>query len=158
MRDDKADLAASHLSACNSIIQALQSTQYRIMRNEISIPKDMMQKYSLTSSSLLPQQPQQDTTNKDTIVDSAITPELKQAIKEMISEAKYHLYAAREMQSDIPKEGKLCLLLPAVVSMKYLDIVENKYKYDIFHQNIDSELLDWKSMLYLGRTWLTSVL
>ena len=76
----------------------------------------------------------------------------------MVNEAKYHLHTARKMQSDIPKDGKLCLLLPTVVSMKYLDLVENKYNYDIFNSNIETELLDWKSMLYLGRTWLTSVL
>ena len=103
-RDNKACLVASHSTSCDSGIQELHETQFHMVRDGMSIPKGMMQKQSLTSDSLHPRQPQQDSTNNDVIADSSIAPALKQAAKEAMSEAKCHLHSAREMKSEMPKQ------------------------------------------------------
>lgn len=83
------------------------------------------------------------------------------AVKEMANEALSHLTEARNMQSQIPKAGRPCVLLPVIPSLHYLwQLEQEKLQYNVFDRNLRGG--DNRSrlsiLMWLGRTWLTGVL
>lgn len=89
-------------------------------------------------------------------------PALREAVIEMASVARTHMNIARDLQSKVPKEGRISLL-PAVGVALYLEKLETIADFDILHQDLYTEKgglgkqsVIWHPLL-LGRAWLTGI-
>ena len=166
VRDDESDEVASNIGVGLGVLTALRSTAFRASQGECSIPLDLASKHDITMDTLY--QAWDVSTNSSEGIDAevlekaaAATESLRGATMEMVEVASFHLQRARENQSKVPKEGRMCLL-PAVCGLKYLDSLK-ECNYDVLHPVLvgggDDGAVERRRrlslMLMLGRTWLT---
>lgn len=158
--NDDADDMAYNIGIGIGIVNAIRSIAYRTASNskEIAIPKDMMIAYKVSGRTL-----------KNLYINSEKRSEteklenhaLREVVKDMSNIARFYLQHGRQGQRHIPKNGRICFL-PAVVSLNYLDMLED-LDYDIFNINLISadslhnRIHAIKNMMYLSRAWFTGV-
>jgi len=158
--NDDADDMAYNIGIGIGIVNAIRSIAYRTASNskEIAIPKDVMIAYKVSGRIL-----------KNLYINSEKQSEteklekhaLREVVKDMSNIARFYLQHGRQGQRHIPKNGRICFL-PAVVSLNYLDMLED-LDHDIFNINLISadslhnRIHAIKNMMYLSRAWLTGV-
>jgi hypothetical protein len=79
-----------------------------------------------------------------------------QAVQQMAFTAAAHLAEARNLQGQVPKQGRAALL-PVIPALHYLSLLETS-KHNLFDlQLIDHHRNQFRLLLLLGRTWLTGI-
>ena len=158
--NDDADDMAYNIGIGIGIVNAIRSIAYKTASNseEIAIPKDVMIAYEVSGRTL-----------KNLYINSEKLSEaeklendaLREAVKDMSNIARFYLQHGRRGQRYIQNDGRICFL-PAVVSLNYLDMLED-LDYDIFNINLISadslhnRIHAIKNMMCLSRAWLTGV-
>lgn len=155
VREGAADVVAQHAGIGLGLVTALRGARFRLCRGEFPIPRDLIapgfpyhKLYSLVDH-----------------IDEGRDPSevgwadeekqmLKDAVEQLAALAYSHLDRARDLQSDIPRHARPCLL-PVVPALHYMSRLE-KADYDIF----DDALLEQHHLTVLGSlglAWLTRV-
>lgn len=152
VRDDAADDVATHAGIGLGLVIALRSTAHRAALGEMAIPAEAFSS-PVPSSYLLRRS------------DSSFAPVIehdeivKEAVQHMAYEASTHLLRARELQEDVPKTAKACLL-PVVPAMHYLSLLKQA-DFDLWDPKLaaDNEASSrFTVMARLGRSWLTGTI
>ena len=123
VRDESADEVAYHIAICQTIVTALRSIPYQAARGETPIPSELMVKHSIPSTYLF--RPDNDSHK----------PALREAVYEMANLARWHLRRGRELQGNVPKQGRVSLL-PAVSLELYLNKLESVADYDVLNAEL----------------------
>mmetsp|Transcript_39871 Transcript_39871/g.58233 ORF Transcript_39871/g.58233 Transcript_39871/m.58233 type:complete len:380 (-) Transcript_39871:61-1200(-) len=168
VRDSNADQCASHIGVAHGLVTSLRSTLYKSSRGELSIPDDLMRKYSVPSRYLLDpptdrydiDENNNNATNDYTQIKKEYKESddsLRKAVQEIAFVSRAHLHEARNKQNMVPKDGRQALL-PAVSALHYLEMLE-KVNYDVLHPMLNAapEAQRLNVALLLGRAWLTGV-
>ena len=161
IRDDNVDKVMSDVGVGLGIITALRSTGYKLatQTGECSIPIELSIKYNIDIDTLWKAWDVTTTTTEDA---AAAQEALRSATIEMVELATFHLHRARDSQSIVPPEGRMCLL-PAVCGLHYLDTLKNECDYNVLHPSlvggVEGGGIERRRrlglMFVLGRTWLT---
>lgn len=157
-------MVASDIGVGVGILTALRSTGFRATQGEFSIPSDLTSKHSVSMDTLWSAWDAINTSDDDNKIEQASTSKeaLRNATREMADRALFHLHRARDNQSVVPKEGRMCLL-PAVCGLQYLNSLK-EFNYDVLHPSLvgggeDTTGMEMRRrlglMFLLGRTWLT---
>lgn len=157
IENTEADIAASHLGQSLGIVNILKGAVFRAARGEICIPGDLIEKYSVSESDITQHPLFQENNDKNSSVGCS-SAAVKAATKELVLSSRNHLSYVRNMQGDLPKDARPCLL-QAVTALHYLDNLE-KTDFDIFDAqmlNRHSSRNDFNHHLKLGRAWFTGV-
>lgn len=164
VRDEASDMVASDVGVGLGILTALRSTGFRAAQGECSIPSDLATKHSVSMDTLGKAWDASINADNDGASEgsSMAREALCGAAREMAGAASFHLHRARDKQSAVPKEGRMCLL-PAVCGLRYLDSLRD-VGYDVLHPSLvgggedaaGAERRRRLSLMFLlGRTWLT---
>lgn len=90
----------------------------------------------------------------------AVDPEnekiMREAAQNMAYEASVQLSRARELQKDVPKAGKACLL-PAVSAINYLSRVKEA-DFNLWDQKLNAEQSRLVLLASMARSWLTGTI
>lgn len=151
----EADVAASHIGQSLGIINILKGFIFRAARGELCIPRDLFTKYNVKATDITHHPIFQDD-GKELQLSSSEN--LKNAVKDVAFIARNHLYRARNLQGNLSKEARLCML-QAVSALHYLDRLENA-DFDVFDKSLlekQSSRNDIGHHLKLGRAWITGV-
>lgn len=168
IRDDNVDKVMSDVGVGLGIITALRSTGYKLatQTGECSIPVELSIKYNVDIDTLWKVWDVNKST-KDAAAATTVAAQeaLRSATIEMVELATFHLHRARDSQSIVPPEGRMCLL-PAVCGLHYLDTLKNECDYNVLHPSLVGGVEGGGGggierrrrlglMFVLGRTWLT---
>lgn len=125
---------------------ALRSTIRRAVNGEMTIPADLFPR---------PIPPTYMLGRLDT--DFQTYPEqegiMRDAAQNMAYEASLELRKARELQNDVPKTGRACLL-PAVPAMNYLSRIKEA-EFNLWDPKLNTEQSRLWLLTMLGKSWLT---
>jgi NADH dehydrogenase [ubiquinone] 1 alpha subcomplex assembly factor 6 len=146
VRDDDADTVASHAGIGTGLTMSLRSTIHRAAHGEMAIPADLFPRPVPSNYMMRRMDPEYP-------VDSENEEIMKNAAQHMAYEASQELSKARDLQGDVPKAGKACLL-PAIPAMNYLSRL-NEAKFDLWDTKLNTEQLRLKMLTAMGKTWLT---
>jgi len=154
VRNDEADIVASHAGVGIGVMTNLRGAPFRIAMGEIPVPVELLPAsfpYGMLQD--LAQEP-------DTAwPDDQDEQDWKDAIQQMALLASGHLIKAQNLQGQIPKSARTCLL-PMIPAMHYLSKLEaSPVNYDVFHPELRTGD-KWdrlRVLLYLSRSWLTGV-
>lgn len=149
IREDAADVVASHAGMGIGLVNGLRSATHRVRVGELSIPADAFSQRIPPSQYLLGRRDPEFEKN------SEYDESLREAVQKVAHVASSHLSRARELQRDVPKAGRPCLL-PAVPALNYLSTLE-KANFDLWDPSIVSDRSRLTLLTLLGRTWLTGV-
>ena len=131
VRNEDADLVASHVGIGVGIMTAIRSIIPRIAMNaEMAIPIDICEKYSISSKHIQNLFQNYDVNDTNSNGDESLT----NAVREMSHISLSYLSCARSQQYLVPKDGRPCLL-PAVGALHYLSALE-KVHFNILHPNL----------------------
>lgn len=150
MRDDVADVVASHAGVGIGLATALRATPFRLQHGEVPLPASLFPKdfpyheMVRTMSST----PEED-------VDNANTQIWDEAVRYMAQIASNHLSKAQDLQSQVPRKGRAALL-PVIPAVYYLSRLKEA-NYNLFASELADQSKQLKLLLLLGRTWLTGV-
>ena len=154
VRDDAADVVASHAGVGIGVLTNLRAAPYRVAMGEIPVPVELLPP-SFPYGMLQDLVEEPDTawpSDRD-------EQDWKDAVQQMAMVASGHLNKAQRLQGQIPKKGRACLL-PMVPAMQYLTKLEAQpVDFDVFHPELRTGD-KWdkvRGLLYLGRSWLTGV-
>ena len=154
----QADIAASHLGQSLGLVNIMKGTVVRAARGEICIPGDLCEKHDVSAIDIIQHPLFQEKSETDSNKTTRSSNQLRAATKDLVNATRTHLSHVRNIQGDLPKEARPCLL-QAVSALHYLDCLE-KVDYDLF----DAQMLNKQSSrndlfhhLKLGRAWLTGV-
>ena len=153
VRDDAADVVASHAGVGIGVLTNLRAAPFRVAMGEIPIPVELLPPsfpYGMLQD--LAEEP-------DTVWPSdQDEQDWKDAVQQMAMVASGHLSKAQRLQSQIPKQGRTCLL-PMIPAMQYLTKLEAEpVNFDVFHPDLSGDKWDKvRGLLYLSRSWLTGV-
>jgi hypothetical protein len=81
---------------------------------------------------------------------------MRDAAQHMAYEASLELTKARELQNDIPKRGRACLL-PAVPAMNYLSRIKEA-EFNLWDPKLNAEQSRLWLLTILGKSWLTGTI
>ncbi|XP_045472605.1 NADH dehydrogenase (ubiquinone) complex I, assembly factor 6 [Harmonia axyridis] len=131
-----ADHVASHLGKAQGILNLLRSCVVARKLNFISIPQEILVKYSVSDQSIL---------------NGASSHKLNDCVFEVASRAHHHLQKARKLSDKLPSNCN-SVFLPAVTIDGYLTKLQ-VVGYDIFHPSLKRKPLFWlpKLMWYKYR-------
>jgi NADH dehydrogenase [ubiquinone] 1 alpha subcomplex assembly factor 6 len=149
VREDEADIVASHAGVGIGLATALRATPFRLVHGEVPIPSELLHP-KFAYNELLNFQEDEFTLSEQ---DAAM---FRQAVQHMAEEATGHLAQARELQGKVPKHARACILpvIPALVFLSKLQEVD----HNLFDSKLQvSEQARLKLLLLLGRTWLTGI-
>lgn len=146
VREDAADVVASHAGIGIGLTTALRSTIHRSSYGEMAIPADLFPKPIPSNYTMRRNDPEYP-------VDPENEEILCNASQHMAHEASVELSKARELQADVPKAGKACLL-PAVPAMNYLSRL-NAADFDLWDPKLSAEQSRMSVLTMLGKSWLT---
>jgi NADH dehydrogenase [ubiquinone] 1 alpha subcomplex assembly factor 6 len=149
VRDDEADIVASHAGVGIGLVTALRATPFRLVYGEVPIPAELLHP-TFGYNELTNFQEEEFTLSER---DAAM---FKQAVQHMAAEAAGHLGQARELQGKVPKHARACILpvIPALMFLSKLQEVD----YNLFDTKLQiSEQARLKLLLLLGRTWMTGI-
>jgi NADH dehydrogenase [ubiquinone] 1 alpha subcomplex assembly factor 6 len=149
VRDDEADLVASHAGVGIGLVTALRATPFRLVYGEVPIPAELLHP-AFGYNELMDFQAEEFTLSER---DADM---FKQAVQHMAEEATAHLAQARELQGKIPKHARACILpvIPALMFLSKLQEVD----HNLFDTKLQiSEKARLRMLLLLGRTWLTGI-
>jgi NADH dehydrogenase [ubiquinone] 1 alpha subcomplex assembly factor 6 len=110
VREDLADYAASHVGVCCGITTLLRGTAYHSAGGSIYIPNEVMDKFGLSSHTLL-----------HGPADATQRKALEESVFDVASQANAHLEKARQLVSDGLPNGSIHALLPGVSSSLLLE-------------------------------------
>jgi NADH dehydrogenase [ubiquinone] 1 alpha subcomplex assembly factor 6 len=148
VRDDDADLVASHAGVGIGVTTALRATPFRLVQGEVPIPAELLHK-TFPYNELVNWQDDEFTLSEQ---DATV---LHEAVLHMAHVASSHLTQARELQGKVPKHARACLL-PVVPALHFLSKLQ-----EADHNLFDSQKLTDQTrlalLLLLGRTWMTGV-
>jgi NADH dehydrogenase [ubiquinone] 1 alpha subcomplex assembly factor 6 len=146
VRDDAADTVASHAGIGTGLTMSLRSTIHRSAYGEMAIPADLFPRPVPSTYMMRRMDPEfpLDPENEEI---------MQNAAQHMAYEASQGLSKAREMQADVPKAGKACLL-PAVPAMNYLSRL-NRSKFDLWDPQLNVEQSRLTVLTTMGKAWLT---
>lgn len=167
---DTADDAAYHIGIAQTIVTSLKSTPYLAMKRSLSIPSDLMKKYSIPSTVLLTpdkyvEQTESGSERYTEEFQNVYLPALQNAVREMAFVAKSHFDVARDLQGKI-KDSRArvnAIAYPAVGVDLYLNKLDQVANYNILDSSLylqtggfgkNSQV--WYPLL-LGRAWVTGV-
>ena len=146
VREDAADVVASHAGIGTGLTMALRSTIQRASYgNEMTIPADLFPKPIPSSYMMRRNDPEYP-------VDLEYEEILRNAAQHMAYEASVELSKARELQADVPKAGRACLL-PAVPAMSYLSRLKDA-NFDLWDPKLNVEQSRLSVLTMLGKSWL----
>lgn len=156
IRNDEADIVASHAGVGIGVLTNLRAAPFRIAMGEIPIPVELLPAsfpYGMLQD--LAEDPETAWPSNEDEQD------WKEAVQQMAMVSSGHLRKAQQIQGQIPKAGRPCLL-PMIPAMQYLSRLEaDPVDYDVFHPMLRGVGADrWdrvKGLLYMSRSWLTGV-
>lgn len=156
VRNDEADIVASHAGVGMGVLTNLRAAPFRVAMGEIPIPVELLPAsfpYSILQD--LAEDPE------TTWPSEADEQDWKEAVQQMTMLASGHLMKAHNLQGQIPKAGRPCLL-PTIPALQYLTKLEAApVEYDVFHPELRGAGTDrWdrvKVLLLMSRSWLTGV-
>jgi len=146
VRDDSADTVASHAGIGTGLTTSLRSTIHRAAYGEMSIPADLFPKPIPSNYMMRRMDP-------EFPVDPENEEIMRNAAQHMAYEASVELSKAQEMQADVPKAGKACLL-PAIPAMNYLSRLKEA-EFDLWDPKLNAEQSRLKVLTTMGKSWLT---
>ena len=154
---DGADLVASHAGVGIGLVTALRATPFRIFHGEVTIPADLLPPHILSQDQILSLYDDEHQSNFDN--ESEAARYFQEAAREMALLASGHLAQARELQGQMPRHARPCLL-PIIPALNFLDQLQREnYQLTKMHklQQEPSPAERLKLLWLLSRTWLTGV-
>lgn len=152
VRDDEADIVASHAGVGIGLVTSLRSTPLRVLHGEVPLAADLFPPHFSFDS--VPQCLQDEDI---TALESAEAIVWVEAARQVAAEASVHLSQVQRLQAQVPRGGRFCLL-PVVPAFHYLSELQRS-GYNVFHPTVRER--DPRSrlrlLLLLGRSWLTGV-
>lgn len=146
VRDDAADVVASHAGVGIGLTMSLRSTIHRAAFQEMPIPADLFARPIPSTYMMRRMDPEYP-------VDPENEEIMQNAAQHMAYEASMELSKAREIQSDVPKAGKASLL-PAIPAMNYLARL-NEANFNLRDTKLNAEQPRLQLLTAMGKSWLT---
>jgi NADH dehydrogenase [ubiquinone] 1 alpha subcomplex assembly factor 6 len=149
VRDDEADVVASHAGIGIGLVTALRATPFRLVHGEVPIPAELLHNTFGYNELMNFEDDEFTLSEKDANM-------FREAVQIMAEEAAGHLAEARELQGKVPKHARACLLpvIPALLFLSKLQEVD----HNLFDTKLQvSEQGRLKLLLLLSRTWLTGI-
>jgi NADH dehydrogenase [ubiquinone] 1 alpha subcomplex assembly factor 6 len=146
VRDDAADVVASHTGTGIGLTTSLRSTIHRAAYQEMSIPADLFVRPIPSTYMMRRMDP-------EFPVDPENEEVLQNAAHHMAYEASVEFSKAREIQSEVPKAGKACLL-PAIPAMNYLSRLSDS-NFNLWDPKLNAEQSRLNLLTAMGKSWLT---
>jgi hypothetical protein len=81
---------------------------------------------------------------------------MRDAAQHMAYEAWLELTKARELQNNVPKTARACLL-PAVPAINYLSRIKEA-EFDLWDPKLNAEQSRLKLLTMMGKSWLTGTI
>lgn len=146
VRYDDADIVASHAGIGIGLTTSLRSTIHRASFGEMSIPADLFPRPVPSNYMMRRMDPEYP-------VDPENEEIMRNAAQHMAYEASVELSTAREVQANVPKPGKACLL-PAVPAMNYLSRLMEA-NFDLWDPKLSADQSRLRVLTQMGKSWLT---
>lgn len=146
VRDDDADIVASHAGIGIGLTTALRSTTHRACFGEMTIPAELFPRPIPSNYMMRRMDPEYP-------VDPENEEIMQNAVQHMAYEASVELSKAREMQAQVPKPGKACLL-PAIPAMSYLSRLKQA-NFNLWDPKLSADQSRLKVLTAMGKSWLT---
>jgi len=171
VQDEKADAVAQHAGIGVGLATCLRGAPFMILHDaECSIPHEVIPNqfpYHKLYSYYDGDDNDRTSSNDSTAVRTAKLNDeeqkmLKDAVEQIAALAYSHISMAQELQNDVPKHARACLLL-VIPALHYLTKLE-KADYDIFDDTVFVDPRQQQKqgnltlLALLGRSWLTGVI
>lgn len=128
---------------------ALRSTIHRAVNGEMAIPADLFPRPIPPTYMLGRLDPEFQ-------VDPEQEGIMRDAAQHMAYEAWLELTKARELQNNVPKTARACLL-PAVPAINYLSRIKEA-EFDLWDPKLNAEQSRLKLLTMMGKSWLTGTI
>lgn len=127
IRDDTADRVASHAGVAIGLTTLLRGTPHHSALQQIYLPEELMLQHHVTADD-----------HFEASQDPTKGAKLAPVVFDLACRAMAHLRAARELQSELPKEAR-AVFLPVVATSLFLDKLEqvgfNAYDPSLFQRS-----------------------
>lgn len=125
---------------------ALRATPFRLLHGEMPLPRDLFRP-GFPYHELVRDKERFTLTDDDAIL-------FRNAVEQVAQAATTELSKARDLQGQVPKSARVCLL-PVVPSLHYLSKLDAA-NYNLFDEDL-AEATRLRLLLLMGRTWLTGI-